>query len=271
MAYSLAASDEEHRRLIALASAESDYVVDACRRAGVSAGSTVVDVGCGPLGALSALSSVVGPSGTVIGVDASAAALERARALVPSVRLVHGDVNTIAPPVTNADLVYCRLFLLHQPDPLATVRRAAAMLRPGGVFIAHEPSDLASHAPTSEPFVPAMTRVWELVTAAARARGATTDFGRRGGTYLENAGLEVHSHRAYHVHYPPATGYEIPRIALLSLLPTLRDYALAPDDEIDRLNDELETAKRAPRIEWVSSPLMFEWIALQSALSPERA
>src|SRR5687767_1313813 len=113
MSYSLAASDDEHRRLIALASAESDHVVEACRRAGVIAGSTAVDLGCGPLGALSALSSVVGPAGTVIGIDASASALERARELVPNVRLIHGNVNAMDPPVTNADLVYCRLFLLH--------------------------------------------------------------------------------------------------------------------------------------------------------------
>src|SRR5688500_12303753 len=85
--YSLAASDEEHRRLIALASAEFDHVVEACRRAGVTAGATVVDLGCGPLGALSALSSVVGPSGTVVGIDASATALERARQIVPHVQI----------------------------------------------------------------------------------------------------------------------------------------------------------------------------------------
>ncbi len=267
MSYSLAASDEEHRRLVALASAESDYVVEACRRAGVAAGSTVVDLGCGPLGALAALSSVVGPAGTVIGIDASAAALERARELVPNVRLIQGDVNEIEPPVTNADLVYCRLFLLHQPDPARTLQRAKSMLRPGGALIAHEPSDLVAGAPSSEPPVPAMTRVWELVIAAARARGATTDFGRRGRTYLENAGFKVESHRAYYVHYPPSIGYEIPRIALHSLRPP------PSSEEIARLNEELEAAKRADAIEWVSSPLMFEWIGrlLQSPASPGRA
>lgn len=264
--YSLAASDDEHRRLIALATAESDHVKEACRRAGIGEGATAVDVGCGPLGALSALSSVVGFTGTVIGIDASAAALDRARLLVPAARLIHGDVNAIDPPVTNADLVYCRLFLLHQPDPAETLRRMRAMLRPGGVLIAHEPSDQPSGAPSSEPPVPAMTRVWELVIAAAQARGATTDFGRRGRTYLEAAGLRVQSHRAYYVHYPPSIGYDIPRIALHSLRP-----APASEAEIARLDAELETAKQAPAVEWTSSPLMFEWIALQSALSPERA
>jgi ubiquinone/menaquinone biosynthesis C-methylase UbiE len=260
MSYSLAASDDEHRRLIALAGAGSDHVIDACRRAGVAPGSTVVDLGCGPLGALSALASVVGPDGMVIGIDASAAALERARKLVPNVQLIHGDVHAIDPPVTNADLVYCRLFLLHQTDPAITLRRARAMLRPGGVLIAHEPSDLPAGAPSSEPPVRAMTRVWELVVAAARARGATTDFGRHGRTYLETAGFRVEGHRAYYVHYPPAIGYEIPRIAVHSLRSTLHSHDLATDDEIARLDEELETAKNSNAVEWVSSPLMFEWI-----------
>jgi len=78
--YTLGETDAEHRRLIALASAEEDRVIDACRRAGVREGMTAVDLGCGPLGALHALSKVVGPSGRVIGIDASSAAIERARA-----------------------------------------------------------------------------------------------------------------------------------------------------------------------------------------------
>jgi SAM-dependent methyltransferase len=257
--YSLGATDDELRRLIHLASHEEDRVIDACRRAGIGEGATVVDLGCGPLGALAALSRVVGNSGTVIGVDANAAALEKAHVLVPHVRLVHADVHDVA--IDDADLVYSRLMLLHQADPARTLRHMASLLREGGVLIAHEPSDLAVHAPASEPHVPAMTRVWELVIAAARARGARTDFGRRGRAYLTEAGLTVESQRAYYVHYPPEIGYDIPRVALHSLRPTLAEHALASDDEIARLDGELEEAKACEDVQWVSSPLMFEWIA----------
>lgn len=106
-----------------------------------------------------------------------------------------------------------------------------------------------------------MTRVWDLVIRAARARGAQTDFGRRGRAYLERAGLTVESHRAYVVHYPPALGVDIPRIALQSLWPTLEEHALATRDEVEQLNAELEEASRRTNVQWVSSPLMFEWIA----------
>lgn len=176
--YSLGATDAEHQRLLSLASHEEDRVIDACRRAGIGEGAHAVDFGCGPLGALAALSRVVGPAGSVTGVDASPAALARARLLSPSVQLVQADVNDVSLP--PCDLAYSRLMLLHQQDPLRTLRNMHRSLNPGGVLIAHEPSDQPMHAPASQPPVPAMTRIWELVIAAARARGATTDFGLRG-------------------------------------------------------------------------------------------
>ena len=261
--YSLGSTDEEHRRLIALASHEEEHVVGACRRAGVGRGATVIDVGCGPLGALRALARVVGKGGRVIGIDASERAVERARALVPAAQVttVHADVHEFSlAPEARADAVYSRLFLLHQRDPEQTLRRIARLLTPGGVVIAHEPSDDPSHAPASEPHVPAMRRVWELVIAAARARGARTDFGRAGRRSLERAGFTVESHRAYVVHYPPETGYDIPRIALHSLRPALAEHGLADDEEIGRLDRELSEAKTRPDVQWVSSPLMLEWI-----------
>lgn len=258
--YSLGSTDAEHRRLIALASHEEDRVIDACRRANVPQGATALDLGCGPLGALSALATVVGEHGTVIGVDASAAALEKARALLasPRVRFVHSDVNTL--DHDEVDLAFSRLMLMHQADAARTLRNIARLLKPGAVLIAQEACDLLKYAPASEPYVPAMTRVWELVIAAARARGANPDFARNGRRYLEDAGFIVESQRAYYVRYPPEIGYEIPRVALQSLRPTLAEHALADDDEIARLNRELEAAMQREDVQWVSSPLMFEWI-----------
>ena len=267
--YTLGATAAEHRRLIDLASHEEDRVVDACRRAGIARGATVLDLGCGPLGALGALAGVVGEDGNVIGVDASAGALEKARSLIAhaglrQVRLHEADVNDVSREELGidggADLAYSRLMLLHQSDPGQTVRRAATLLRPRAMFIAHEPSDELKHAPGSEPHVPAMTRVWELVIAAARSRGARTDFGRRGRAYLEDAGFEVVSQRAYFVHYPPEVGYEIPRVALQSLRPVLAERQLAGEDEIAQLDRELEEAKQSEGVQWVTSPLMIEWI-----------
>ncbi|HEX8154355.1 MAG TPA: methyltransferase domain-containing protein [Thermoanaerobaculia bacterium] len=204
----------------------------------------------------------------MIGVDASAAAIAKARALLPrdalpQIRFVHADVNEVSAGqlgVRDVDLAYCRLMLLHQADPARTVQRIASFVRAEGVVIAHEASDSPAHAPASEPHVPAMTRVWELVIAAARARGAQTDFARNGRTYFERAGLTAEASGTYAAHYPPAIGYDIPRVALHSLRPTLALHALAGDDEIAQLDHALEAAKHADGVQWVTGPLMFEWI-----------
>jgi SAM-dependent methyltransferase len=267
--YTLGATDAELRRLVALASHEEERVVDACRRAGVGEGMTVGDFGCGPLGALGALARVVGSSGRVFGIDASAQALEKARVLLADaaqVQLIHADVASVELPAIDA--AYSRLMLLHQPDPARVLARMFASLRAGGVVIAHEPSDLPIHAPASEPHVPAMTRVWELVVAAARGRGAQTDFGRRGRAYLEAAGFTIEQSHAYVVHYPPEAGYEIPRVALASLAPVIAEHRLANADEIAHLDAELR--QRRHDVQWVSSPLMIEWIARKPS-RPESA
>lgn len=267
--YALGASERELQRLIALASHEEEYVIDACRRVGVGEGAFVVDVGCGPLGALSSLSRVVGDRGRVVGIDGSATTLEKARAMMNSAGHTNVELlNVEATQLTindlggqHADLAYCRLLLMHQADPEAVLRRMRDIVRPGGWVIAHDASDLLLHAPSAEPAIPAMTRVWELVIASAKRRGANPDFARRGKSYLERAGLEVVSHRVYAVHYPPHIGLEIPRVALESLRPSLAAFALADESEIERLSAELEQAKSSSEVQWVSSPVMFEWIA----------
>jgi SAM-dependent methyltransferase len=38
------------------------------------------------------------------------------------------------------DLAYTRLFLMHQPDPVRTLRQIAGLLRPGGWLVAQEVS-----------------------------------------------------------------------------------------------------------------------------------
>ena len=77
---------------------------------------------------------------------------------------------------------------------------------------------------------------------------------------MQAAGLSVESHGEYAVHYPPETGYEIPRVALNSLRPVLAEFGLASEDEIQALDRELVEAEARRDAEWVSSPRMFEWI-----------
>src|SRR5690349_12440683 len=96
------------------------------RKAGLAAGMSVLDVGCG-VGDLSMLAArLVGPTGRVVGVDRSpdAIALASARAAdakLSNVRFMIGEAGscTIDEPV---DAVIGRLVMMYFPDPVAVLR-----------------------------------------------------------------------------------------------------------------------------------------------------
>jgi hypothetical protein len=71
--------------------------------------------------------------------------LQRARTILDqtgreNVRLVQANIN--AEPSEGLrqlgpfDAAYCRLFLMHQQDPIETLRRMAALLRPSAYIVA---------------------------------------------------------------------------------------------------------------------------------------
>src|SRR4051794_40720524 len=77
--YVFAASEPEHARLVRLSRVMEPYVREVCRRLSLQRGASVIEFGCGPLGALLPLSDAVGPDGLVVGLDRSGEALDTAR------------------------------------------------------------------------------------------------------------------------------------------------------------------------------------------------
>ena len=69
--YVLGTNDEEIQRLALQHRVWRPRALDAWRRAGFTAGQTLLDVGCGPGHATVDLAGIVGPSGRVVAVDRS--------------------------------------------------------------------------------------------------------------------------------------------------------------------------------------------------------
>jgi ubiquinone/menaquinone biosynthesis C-methylase UbiE len=172
-------SHADHQRLIRQTRVWGDLAREACLGAGLRAGDRAIDVGCGPLGALPVLSELVGPAGTVIGLDLNASALAQARQALDALGvrvtgLVQGDVNALSPAVVAPhgpfDLAHCRFVLMHPADPGAALRRVASVVRPGGRIVAmdflHEP-----RYPLLDPPVPAVERIFHLFFALMERKG----------------------------------------------------------------------------------------------------
>jgi ubiquinone/menaquinone biosynthesis C-methylase UbiE len=231
-----------------------ERVRDACRRVGLQPGDRVIDVGCGPLGALHVLDSIVGPSGTVVGLDSKAEALKVARGVIhrrrlDRVQLIQADINDVHPsalcPPGPFDVAYCRLFLVNQLEPAATLRHIASLVRPGGHIIAHEVLLDDPAYPVFDPPVPAFTRLLRLVYEATLQKGRRGDAARHLHDLACEAGLEDITQQAF-FNATPSNAAEFLQSDGLGLLLGMEALALqtglATPAEISDLAGELQDA-----------------------------
>ena len=140
--YLLGHSDQELERLGRQAKLVDPMTRRFFERAGIGAGMRVLDIGSGAGDVAFIAADLVGPTGQVIGVDRSPAALKTARARTEQrslrqVSFLDGDPAqmTFDHPF---DAVVGRYVLMFQPDPVAMLRGVAKHVRPEGVVVFHE-------------------------------------------------------------------------------------------------------------------------------------
>jgi arsenite methyltransferase len=102
---------------------------------GASSGERLLDVGCGPGFYCAELLEEVGPSGSVVGVDASPAMLELAArrcAGHDSVEFREGDALSLPVEDASFDAALCVQVLEYVADAIASLAEMHRALRPGG-------------------------------------------------------------------------------------------------------------------------------------------
>ena len=130
--------------------------------------------GCGPGDVSFVAARLVGPTGTVLGVDAAPEMIElaRARAAEQGLSAVHFERK---PPLTRSPWTNrstrwsAGLILMHLPDPAATLRHLSSLVRPGGV-IAFSENDITGTR--SIPELPLFGQVTAGIVARLRGDGA---------------------------------------------------------------------------------------------------
>ncbi|WP_167104999.1 class I SAM-dependent methyltransferase [Mycobacterium sp. DL592] len=188
--YVLGHADVELQRLLLQGRLYNHHTEHALRLAGLREGMRVLDVGCGP-GEVSFLAArIVGPTGSVLGVDADGDVIEfaRARAAERELPTVSFQTATIAELTLDepVDAVIGRLILMHLPEPVATLRQLAALVRPGGL-IAFSENDIT--AARSIPTLPEFAGVTDGIVACFRAVGLDPAFGTKLHSLFRRAGL----------------------------------------------------------------------------------
>jgi ubiquinone/menaquinone biosynthesis C-methylase UbiE len=106
------------------------------RRLALAPGESVLDVGCGPGIDVLEMVDLVGPTGRLVGVDASSAmvaeARRRAEDVTVPVSFEVGDVQAIPFPDGTFDACRAERLLMHVPDAARAVAEMARVTRPGG-------------------------------------------------------------------------------------------------------------------------------------------
>jgi SAM-dependent methyltransferase len=254
--YILDGSDPDLRRLLSGAELGAENARTAFRRVGVQPGWNVIDCGCGLIGGLAVLAEMVGPAGRVVGVDVSPAAVQRARAVVTALELgivevVAGDLHDLDAAALGGpfDLAFSRAFMMHQADPVRTLRRIADLLRPGGWLVVHEA--LESPPPRSHPHLRAVADHWDLVHEVLHRNGvpagAVEDLPRS----ARQAGLEVTAMRGLFLVEDPEPMFEIYAATVEAVRERGIQLGIAAE-RIDGLVQDLRAAKDGG-YEWVTS------------------
>jgi SAM-dependent methyltransferase len=135
---------EEKHRLQLQANVLESLSDRALARIGVGSGARTIDVGCGAIGLLRALSRRVGDSGRVVGTDVSRTMLELAQATcveegLSNVELVEDDLFASKLPEGAFDLVHGRFLLAPLGRDDEIVAGLERLTAPNGFILLEEP------------------------------------------------------------------------------------------------------------------------------------
>ena len=259
--YVLGNSVQEQNRLQYRAAILEKWTGQFFVSAGIEPGMKVLDLGC-EMGDVSLLAAkLVGPTGSVIGIDRDRAIVERARerarraACGANIEFLCANVLEFESPL-DFDAVVGRYILLYQPDPVSAVRHAAKQVRSGGIVLFHE-MDFANPI-RSYPYGTLFRRLlYGLITDTFRRAGCHADLALHLTRIFRQAGLPW-----------PTINAEVPiggesgcylytwlAETLRSLLPRIEQFNLARAVELDldTLVDRMETEAFARHSQLIGS------------------
>jgi ubiquinone/menaquinone biosynthesis C-methylase UbiE len=184
-------SPDEIRGLMSQAAMLRPITERLLRNAGLEPGMRVLDVGCGAGDVSMLAAELVGPSGSVVGIDRSARMIATARRRAQTAHLdniIFQEAALDSFEDTSAfDCVVGRYVLIHQNDPVAFLRAAARCVKDGGILALHE-IDVRRVSPWYPPAWPSNTAN-ALADSTSRDRMPHYDAGTRLFEHFFNAGL----------------------------------------------------------------------------------
>src|SRR5215831_12770903 len=251
----------EYERLIEQADIFRPLTGRMLRSAGIQPGMRVLDIGCGAGDVSFLVSALVGPEGSVTGVDldgdAVGVAEQRRAALgITNVSFRKADARSLDPG-RLFDAAVGRFVLMFMHEATEALRLFAERVRPGGILAFCE--QVASVTATPAGQQPVLTALLALFTSAFERSGARPDVGAELYSRMRDAGLQPDPRPlAEFVLCPARDPVAYRRWALFarSMLPKIVEYGLGAEEEIRAsvehdLREELLAATGLVPLSWL--------------------
>jgi ubiquinone/menaquinone biosynthesis C-methylase UbiE len=253
--YVLGYTSAEYERLNLQAQGWEPVTSQAIAQAGLRSGMSALDIGCGTGAAMQLLGQVVGPTGSVTGVDIDprlgSLTIERLRSQGPEIyRVVEADFMSADDfkGDNSFDLVFARLLLFHIPNPALALSRMWNWVKPGGTLLILD-LDMSSQRLFSG--FSEVDKAVKLVREIMAASGKDVEIGSRMPEHFESSGIgtpdacEVHSAVS-----KTLAGYGMTRQTLRSLRQAAISCGIADGAALDELDKTLSELPSKGFVRW---------------------
>lgn len=262
--YALGRTKAEYDRLIEQAELLQPLTERMLRAAGIGPGMHVLDIGCGAGDVSFLVSELVGPEGSVVGIDLDGDVVRFAnerRAARGITNVVFREVNALDGAVHFErlfDAAVGRLVLMYMSDPTAALRLIAERVRSGGIVAFQE----AIIPLASALNLPVLESLHTLNSKTLERSGARPGIGAELYWRMQDAGLDPEPRPLAEIAVcmgqgAGAVAYRRWSLIARNLLPKIVEYGLATEEEVldtieRRLRDELMDARGLMPLSWLS-------------------
>jgi ubiquinone/menaquinone biosynthesis C-methylase UbiE len=228
------------------------------QRALIREGLRCLDLGCGAGEVTFEIGRLVGPSGSIVGMDMDSVKLEIARKRAAqqgaaNIQFRQGNVFEWSDDSVY-DLIYVRFLLTHLPGSETVVPKLLRALRPGGSLAVE---DINFQGYVSHPANAAHDRYVDLYREVVRRRGGDADIGPKLLAMFAAAGTQDLGLAIVYPEHKPGSGKDISLITLVGISEALLAEKLIEEPELQMLLSEIDRYTRDP-LSIICGPRVFQ-------------
>jgi ubiquinone/menaquinone biosynthesis C-methylase UbiE len=246
------------KRMEAVARAYWPTTLPLLQRAGIREGMHCLDLGCGAGDVTIEIARLVGPTGSVVGMDMDSVKLEIGRKRAAQEGLTNLEFRQADvfewDDDSVYDLIYVRFLLTHLPQCERVVPKLLRALRPGGVLAVE---DINFQGYVSHPANSAHDRYVHLYREVVRRRGGDADIGPKLLAMFAAAGTQQLGLSIVYPEHQPGSGKGISLLTMIGISEAVLAEKLIEESELSAVLSELENYTRDP-LSIICGPRVFQ-------------